>query len=88
MAPTVEALTVDGGEPIYTKKFTVRAVGVKDSGGIDHVRFAVWNGENGQDDLTYYDGKDDGNGTYSIEVDTAEPRQTRSEIFTMCGRIR
>ena len=81
MAPTVEALTVDGGEPIYTKKFTVRAVGVKDSGGIDHVRFAVWNGENGQDDLTYYDGKDDGNGTYSIEVDTANHKNQIGDFY-------
>ena len=81
VAPTVEALTVDGGEPIHTKKFTVRAVGVKDSGGIDHVRFAVWNGENGQDDLTYYDGKDDGNGTYSIEVDTANHKNQIGDFY-------
>ena len=81
VAPTVEALTVDGGEPIYTKKFTVRAVGVKDSGGIDHVRFAVWNGENGQDDLTYYDGKDDGNGTYSIEVDTTNHKNQIGDFY-------
>ncbi|MFR4251118.1 MAG: GBS Bsp-like repeat-containing protein [Christensenellales bacterium] len=81
VAPTVEALTVDGGEPIYTKKFTVRAVGVKDSGGIDHVRFAVWNGENGQDDLTYYDGKDDGNGTYSIEVDTGNHKNQIGDFY-------
>ena len=67
-----ENLKVNGGDIVNAKKFTARLTGATDSvSGIGKVQFAVWSRTNGQDDLRWYDAKNEGNGTYSVEVDIA-----------------
>jgi|GEM_PF-4750452 len=67
-----ENLKVNGGDIVNAKKFTARLTGATDSvSGIGKVQFAVWSRTNGQDDLHWYDAKNEGNGTYSVEVDIA-----------------
>ena len=67
-----ENLKVNGDDIVNAMKFTARLTGATDSvSGIGKVQFAVWSRTNGQDDLHWYDAKNEGNGTYSVEVDIA-----------------
>ena len=69
---SAENLKVDGGETINAEEFTIRLTGVTDSGsGMGTVQFAVWCGGagcGGQDDLRWYDAKDEGNGLSLIHI--------------------
>ena len=61
-------------------------IGVTDSGsGMESVQFVVWNGENGQDDVKIYTGKDEGSGTYSVEINTADHDNQVEELSLLCA---
>ena len=77
---SAENLKINGGDTVNAEKFTVRLTGATDSGsGIGKVQFAVWSRKSGQDDLRWYDAKNEGNGTYSVEVDIANHKDQREE---------
>ena len=82
---SAENLKVDGGETINAEEFTIRLTGVTDSGsGMGTVQFAVWCGGagcGGQDDLRWYDAKDEGNGTYSVEVNMANHKNQKGDYY-------
>ncbi|MFR9058244.1 GBS Bsp-like repeat-containing protein, partial [Eubacterium callanderi] len=68
-APTADSITTP--EQTTTNAiFTLTANNVIDSGtGVGSVRFAVWTKENDQDDIKWYDGKNNGSGNWSCTVD-------------------
>ena len=82
---SAENLKVDGGETINAEEFTIRLTDVTDSGsGMGTVQFAVWCGGagcGGQDDLRWYDAKDEGNGTYSVEVNMANHKNQKGDYY-------
>jgi N-acetylmuramoyl-L-alanine amidase len=52
---------------------TVKVSGVSDdSSGVSQVYFPVWTEKNGQDDLKWYKGVDNGNGNWSAQIDIAD----------------
>ncbi len=53
-------------------KFTIRAKVEDDKSGVERVQFAVWCSKGGQDDLKWYDAKDEGDGIYTYEVNIAD----------------
>lgn len=51
-------------------KFKVVIYGVSSPAEIKQVQIPVWSSKNGQDDIIWYTAKNEGNGTYSLVVDT------------------
>ncbi len=78
VAPTCASL-VSSASPVVGSGFTVTANGVTDivagsqgyESGVKNVRFAVWSDKNGQDDLRWYDGIDQGSGKWSVAINIA-----------------
>lgn len=74
------APTITGGtaSPIYLNiasggTFRVQVTGAADNwSGVQNVRFAVWTEVNGQDDLVWYDGVNDGGGTWHKDIPLAD----------------
>lgn len=72
--------TVSGGtaSPIFLNvasngTFRVQVTGATDNwSGVQNVRFAVWTEVNGQDDLVWYDGVNDGGGTWHKDIPLAD----------------
>ncbi|WP_392887965.1 GBS Bsp-like repeat-containing protein [Eubacterium limosum] len=68
-APIADSVTTPESSTTNTV-FTVTANNVSDKGaGVKNVRFAVWTSKNGQDDIQWNDGKNDGNGNWSYQID-------------------
>lgn len=51
-------------------KFKIVLYNVSSPAGIKQVQIPVWSAKNGQDDIIWYSAKNEGNGTYSLIVDT------------------
>lgn len=67
-APTSPAIKgILAGERSST--FTAIADSVSDPSGVSGVRFAVWTEWNGQDDLKWYRGQNDGRGNWMVAID-------------------
>ena len=61
-APTIQNLNNSAGT------FTASVTGVTPVSSVSRVSFAVWNAENGQDDLVWYNAATTGNGTYTANI--------------------
>lgn len=70
-APTADSVRATLPAP-KSSTFIVSANGVKDDSGVSDVRFAVWTEKNGQDDLRWYSGANDGSGNWSVSVNAAD----------------
>jgi len=72
-APTLESLQSSCGQlPTTDAVITLTATGVSDASGVESVKFPVWTSNDGQDDIRWYDGTNQGNGVWTATVDIDE----------------
>ncbi len=68
----ISKFKIEGGEPVYTKKFKMSISDVSDDvSGVYNVAFEVWSNAGGQDDVHWYSADLDTNGVWSCQVDLA-----------------
>lgn len=68
----ITASDMDGSQ----KNFQLKAANVGKYGNVQNVRFAVWSAENGQDDLIWYTGKQNGSGTWTATAEIAKHKSS------------
>ncbi|WKY47962.1 GBS Bsp-like repeat-containing protein [Eubacteriaceae bacterium ES3] len=77
---SAEAVTATAEDGIISVSLT----GITSPNGLTKVLVPTWSEKDGQDDLVWYEAKKQSDGSYKVEIDTADHKQTTGKYIIHC----